>query len=122
MKVCAIFETIDYAELAARRVREAGITTGRRRITDLTRRDPMGRRLPADVFCFPGAAEFYPGTNVPRSAMTPAMPFYPIAGRIRDDVPAAGEARLELEVAEEVCGTVCDLLRSLHGMGIHSYR
>ena len=56
MKVSAIFESTDHAEIAARHVREAGVAITKRRITDLTNHNYTDSHLPTDEFFFPAAA------------------------------------------------------------------
>ena len=118
MKVSAVFENVDAAELAARQIREAGVAVRHRRIRPLSREAGEHRHLPTEAWYFPAAAEFRTGMNVPPHVMTPGMAFYPMAGHVTDGLSRNGEARLELEVAEELGGALCDLLRSLHGTSI----
>ena len=118
MKVSAVFENVDAAEHAARQVTESGIQLRRRRVTASAEERALGSHLPTDAWYFPAAAEFSAGMNVPPHVMMPGMGFYPMAGRVSELIPGGGEARLELEVAEELGGDLCDLLRSLHGTRI----
>ena len=82
MKVSAIFESTDHAEIAARHVREAGVAITKRRITDLSNQNYTDSHLPTDEFYFPAAAEFYTGMATPMNVMTPGMPFYPMGGHV----------------------------------------
>ena len=123
MKISAIFESTDHAEIAARRIREAGISIGRRRITDLTNyQDATDSHLPTDEFYFPAAAEFYTGMAMPANVVMPGMSFYPMGGHVSSHVPYSGEARLELEVDDEQSDRVREMLLGMHGTGIHSYQ
>lgn len=122
MKVSAIFESTDHAEIAARHVREAGVAITKRRITDLTNQNYTDSHLPTDEFYFPAAAEFYTGMATPMNVMTPGMPFYPMGGHVDGYTPYSGEAKLELEVDDSESGRVRDMLLSMHGTGIHSYQ
>lgn len=122
MKISAIFESTDHAELAARHVSESGVVIKKRRVTDLTDHNYTDSHLPTDEFYFPAAAEFYTGMVVPTNVMMPGMPFYPMGGHIDGYTPHSGEAKLELEIDDSESRRVREMLLGMHGTGIHSYQ
>ncbi len=121
MKISAIFESTDHAEIAARHVGEAGVVIKKRHITDLTNRGYEPSHLPTDEFYFPAAAEFYTGMVTPVNVMMPGMPFYPMGGHLDNHIPYSGEAKLELEVDDSEGTRVREMLLGMHGTGIHSH-
>ena len=121
MKVSAVFENVDLAEIAARHVSESGVVIQKRRIVDLNGPHTMDSHLPTDEFYVPAAAEFYTGMAIPANVMTPGMPFYPMGGHVDSYMPHTGEAKLELEVSDGDVHRVRELLLGMHGTGIHSH-
>ena len=119
MKISAIFESVDHAEIAAHNIKDAGVHIESRDITDLASHSFSNSHLPTDEFYFPAASEFYTGAFT--NFATPASSFFPMAGHAAENSTASGgEAELTLEISESDESRVRNMLREMHGTRIQN--
>ena len=122
MRISAIFENTDQAELAAREIHERGIELRQRLVMSTGVPEEAGSRLPTEHFYFPAAAEFYTGMVSRVDVVTPGASFYPMSGHVRLEAPGSAAARLVLEVDDRDANLVREMLVSQHGSGIRMRR
>ena len=122
MRISALFENTDQAEMAAREIHERGIELRDRRVMSTGIPEEAGSHLPTEHFYFPAAAEFYTGMVSRVDLVTPGSGFYPMSGHVRLEAPGSAAARLVLDVDDRDADTVREMLVSLHGSSMSMRR